>query len=419
MDVLLISTGVDARILLSPFLIKHYHDQTNILNKNIELGKYFNINGAATNILIETNGKQNKIEGYFRSIQNSYKRRSNYMLYAHYIGAIKENKNYDLFLGNKYFYNLSVKIFHNYLLKSYNDKYIKSILHDIKPKRVFVAGYYSSFYKEIILNCPHNTKNILFINSNKDAFIDSYIPFKPQIVYTWNNEMKKIYERFNPQIDKKYIVIGGNPRLEEFRKYRPSKNIDFYKQQFNISEKYLLYTCANPKVVTDEFETVKKLITDNKDFLKTNGLSLLIRTNPMDNNPQEWKKLADPGLVDINIPEWIWDFSIGFNMPSKDAEIEWKDILFYSQLVINVASTVSFEALLMGKPVLNTIEGLSSSGFRKSLFHSDFYQYFQNVNGVYSFKNNSEFVKYVVDGLKKTDIFLPNDILVPFNSNYI
>ena len=151
----------------------------------------------------------------------------------------------------------------------------------------------------------------------------------------------------------------------------------------DVPEKIILYTCANPKIIPDEYDIVKLILTECPSEYR-----FVIRPNPQDDTPGRWEKLIHfrEGLS-IDIPNWYWDQKV--NIPEPNAEEHWRNLLMRCCLVIGVASTVTLEALLLNKKVLNIAFGSdgSESEYLREITYAPYYEGLLQHTSVYVCSN--------------------------------
>jgi len=195
-------------------------------------------------------------------------------------------------------------------------------------------------------------------NSWKDLFINPYLQFQVDKMNVWSKQISLIYQCLNPESKKTDWIIGWHPRLEELIH---KANMEPRKKE---SKKMLLYTCANSHIVTDEHHIVESILkTIDED------IHFIIRPNPQELYHDSLELLTEKySNCSIDYPDWMWDDETKINVPKPGAEERWFNTLHACTFVVNIASTVTVEALLLKKSVINITFG--SDGNASDLLYS-------------------------------------------------
>lgn len=215
-------------------------------------------------------------------------------------------------------------------------------------KEIIFAGH-TGRIKEIISRIAEKNgiKTFVIQNSWKDLFINPYLQFNVDKMNVWSKDIAGIYAHLNSQYKHIKWIVNWHPRLIELIQASPIIN----EIEENITT--ILYTCANPKNIINEFEILNSIIdaVDKK-------IKFIIRPNPQDENVKRWDKLEmDYCNCVIDPPDWYWNSLTKINAPSPLSEEKWKQILIKCNIVMNIASTVTVESLLMQKNVINITFG--------------------------------------------------------------
>jgi len=320
-----------------------------------------------------------------------------------YFKADRDIKFSDYILGNC-FTNSLLKEFSEYSLDNNAvDKVIEKVYKEYQVTDLLMAGYSSKSAASLARTAQKYGLNIwLTINSWKDFFVNSYIPFTPTKIFSWNKEMKKQILSLNSHINPDSVEVVGNLSFDRFYNYQPVNSIDYYsiKYHFNKKRPIILYTMISPRAYPYEKDIIelinKKLINKFKD--EEYRPLIVLRSNPIDET-----ELIDSYYTGNNV---VYADNY-FDASYKDAvfcqlpegEIEWLDLLYYSKLNINIASTVTLEALLMHKPVIN-IE-FSSSGKKDEELsrysNAPFYKPLLNREDVSIVDNIDDCINQIID----------------------
>ncbi len=297
-----------------------------------------------------------KIEDLFLSSRRSRQRIKNIRNF-NYFRADRERKLSDFLLGNK----LVCALLGNYTMSQlpsyYHNKILESIYNNCGMTDLILPGY-SSIESIALANTALKTgRNVwLVINSWKDFYVNDLIPFTPTKTFVWSQQMKNQLLSSNAHIDPASVITSGNPSFDRFFNYYPIHSKIYYaeKYRFDPRRPLILYTMISPKAYVEEKEIIesinKKLISmyPNENFRPI----ILLRRNPID------ETIADEGFfTDNNIRYADNYFDCAYEdsvfVQLQEGEIEWMDLLYHADINMNIASTVTLEALMMATPVIN------------------------------------------------------------------
>lgn len=181
--------------------------------------------------------------------------------------------------------------------------------------------------------------------------------------FVWSKLMKTELLQFYSQIKETQIHIVGTPQFEPyaFEEYGYSKKIVFEKFDLDINLPTILFTCNDSSSENDPIylETLARFIHENRLVKKVN---LLVRTSPAE-SPERFKFITDKfKFIKWNYPDWT---SVRQNhqeawsqrVPSLQDLSDLKSMLKYCDLCINVLSTITLDAFIFNKPVINPVFG--------------------------------------------------------------
>ncbi len=227
-----------------------------------------------------------------------------------------------------------------------------SLVRQYQPELVISATPgFDPWEAEIILLSKRYGLTTVAVNFSWDNLtMNSKHIRKTDFLICWNKVMKQEAEVIHSYSENK-VFVSGTPRFDPYfikEKLEPTK-IDFIKSKgLNPEYPTILYT-----TVTKAYPFQKIYIYDLIN-LRKNGLipyvNLFIRIHPLDfyDNYQEFT-----GLSDFYIEK------SGLEMMPGRVEMNYQDLLNlkyslkYTDLNINYASTISIEACIFDKPIIN------------------------------------------------------------------
>jgi len=185
----------------------------------------------------------------------------------------------------------------------------------------------------------------------------------------WSNLMKHELLTFYQSVKENQIAVVGTPQFEPYvlNKYGFDKENFSKKFKIDNSKPTIFFTCNDASSKNDpiyleilaEFISQRKLVTD---------VNLIVRTSPAE-EPTRFKNYIE------KYPFIIWDFP-DWNISREGHQEAWtqrvpsvadlndlKSLLQYCDLCINVLSTITLDAFIFDKPVINPVFGNGNNGW--------------------------------------------------------
>ncbi|MGK4569287.1 hypothetical protein [Flavobacterium sp. 3HN19-14] len=215
----------------------------------------------------------------------------------------------------------------------------------------------------------------------------------------WSHLMKSEMLHFYESVKPENVNVVGTPQFEPYvMPEYASEKADFLKKfNLNPDKKIICFSCADASIGANDglvIATIANLMRDKKiDF----PCQLLVRTSPAE-LPARFEPVRNefPEII-WNTPKWIstrqhhaemWSQRV----PDKEDVSDLRAILEFSDLNINMCSTMSLDFMLFDKPVINTVFGNGVNGLYDDQRILKFLHYEKVVesNAVMVAKNASE-----------------------------
>lgn len=316
-----------------------------------------------------------------------------------------------------YFFH-SEKIIHfyeNLQFKSFKkDKtYIsyKELLNKHKPDQLFFTHqrpFYLSPFLAAAIELKIKTCAFIFSWDNLASkgrmlgTFDSYL--------VWSKLMKQEMTFYYPYVDKNKIKIVGTPQFEPYvlDRYTTDKHTFFNKFKLDSNKKIICYSCADAGIGKNDEIHIRAIISF---FKNNNNLQLLVRTSPAEDG-KRFEKLKN------EFPQIIWNFPKWFlarsnhaetwsqRLPSVEDIIDLKAILMYSDINVNMLSTMSLDFMLFNKPVINTVFGNKENGLYNDQIFLNYvhYKYVVDSKAVTIAKDENELHKFLEEALNNPNL---------------
>ena len=181
-----------------------------------------------------------------------------------------------------------------------------------------------------------------------------YLPIDYFDLYmVWNNAMKKeLEELYYIKSDK--IKITGTPQFDFHVDSRYRLSEKDVRVKLNLDDRpYLLYCANHYRLTPDEpilVETLIKLLQKDSNLKKFN---IILRLHPMDQYNRWAKIFKKYKNVIRNVP---WEHKnnrpTSWGEPTIDDLILFGNVLRYSSVMLNIASTVTIDAAIVNTPII-------------------------------------------------------------------
>jgi hypothetical protein len=223
----------------------------------------------------------------------------------------------------------------------------------------------------------------------------------------WSKLMKEELSYFYPNSNKKNIHVVGAPQFEPYimEEYNISKEELFNKFGLDINKKTIYYSCGDVSTSRlDPFyiEKIAQFISAKK----IPNVNFIVRTSPAEDKSRFIKLKEKYPTIIWNFPNWkltrtnhteTWSQRV----PSINDIKVLKGLLKYTDVNINMCSTMSLDFMLFDKPVINAVYGNEENGMYNDQKYLN-YVHFDKVvqsKSVIVVKEDNAFVRAINDAL--------------------
>lgn len=247
--------------------------------------------------------------------------------------------------------------------------------------------------EKIVINTPNlygqllieaysmGVETILLYHTNKDILAQGRLKYPITKYGVWNLKMKSDLQLLFG-LDSKILGCSHFVYLTADTVKLYSREYFEFKFGVNLKTDFIvLYTAADPRVIENEHLYVYDLIRA-LDELNIINYKIIIRKNPMD-NVDYWSTFDFGDRIIICEPDWYYNEKVFFNYATESDLSLFKSLLNYSNICINVPSTVTIECALAKLPVLNICYAYSEDIDIISFWKADFYENARNANFVF------------------------------------
>lgn len=224
----------------------------------------------------------------------------------------------------------------------------------------------------------------------------------------WSDYMKQEMALYYPEIDQKSVIVTGTPQFEF---YNNTNNIiekeTFYKTyNLDLNKKIICFSGDDEHTSPDDPKYLNDIAISLKENNLDNKFEILLRRCPIDisgrfdlivENHKDLIKVANP----------LWNFEENKSWttiyPTFDDVKLLVSTVFYSNLVINVGSTMAFDFVMFKKPCVfinyDQTEKVNKNWSIKTIYEFQHFRSMKNKNAVIWLNNKEEIIKKIQEAL--------------------
>ncbi|KIO54205.1 hypothetical protein [Flavobacterium hibernum] len=228
----------------------------------------------------------------------------------------------------------------------------------------------------------------------------------------WSNLMKSELQQFYSSVKKDHIEVVGTPQFEPYvlDRYKVSKEQFILKFKLNPNLKTICFSCGDISTSKNDelyIETIANAIQEGK----IKDVNFIIRTSPAE-DPIRFSNYAKRfPFIKWNYPKWNLSRenhqeSWSQRIPSIEDIKDLRSLLEYSDLNINMLSTMSLDFIQFDKPVINTVFGNSKNG----LYDDQRFLKYAHIENVVK-SNATKIVKDQEELINAINLYLDNSEL--------
>ncbi|MEI6864484.1 hypothetical protein [Flavicella sp.] len=254
--------------------------------------------------------------------------------------------------------------------------------------------------------CGISTSSFIFSWDNlisKGRMLGSFNSF-----FVWSDLMKSELHYFYPKVKKEDIKIVGTPQFEPYvldRYYRDEKY--FYNRfDFDDSKKTIYYSCGDVSTSKSDplyITIIAKAIRDKR----IQSLNFVVRTSPAEGNSRFLDIKNEYPFIKWNFPKWnltrenhteTWSQRV----PKFEDLCDLRALLTFSDININMCSTMGLDSMIFDKPVINPVFGNDENGLYNDQKYLK-YDHYKNVvesRSVVIATNENELIEAINNSLR-------------------
>lgn len=303
----------------------------------------------------------------------NYLRRFNELLWAHRLNAksILSMNNFNKLQDKsliKSIFTVTAKmlsktnlnlLFEDFLLrilcKTERSEQANKYLMDLRPDLVVIMNPFWFHESAVAIEATKLGIPIFsFIPSWDNITTKSRLTFDSIAYSVWSKIRVDDLTRYYPSSSQKSIYIIGAPQYDVFfqEAFFVSKEIFFAKQGWDTKKKIVLYCLGSPNFIYTEYEGALRFAQFFHDAALSLDYQLVVRPHPNKDNNELVEELSK--YTEVKVQFTKQENKVTENRTQDwDEIISWVNSFRYADVIVNLSSTVIFDALLFDKEVVN------------------------------------------------------------------
>ena len=297
----------------------------------------------------------------------------------------------------------------------------KSILQNEKFDLLFFTHQRPPFIAPLVYQAEQlKIKTASFIFSWDNLASKGRMAANFDYYLVWSELMKTELQQFYTSVKEENIEVVGTPQFEPYvlNRYQVSKEEFVEKFNLDASLKTICFSCGDIATSKNDelyIETIANALSEEK----IQNVNLIVRTSPAE-DPIRFASFVERfPFIKWNYPKWnlsreghqeTWSQRI----PTVEDVKDLRSLLEFSDLNINMLSTMSLDFIQFDKPVINTVFGTAENDLYDD---QRFLNYAHIVNVVNS--NATKIVKNQEELIAAINLYLKNPNLDSQNRKHL
>lgn len=357
-----ILSGVEAKTILRtdilPSLLAHGHIQIVLFVKNSARAAFYEKEFAHPRIRYEIVGKYafSRWNTLFDCLKNFLVRTNTLSLYRRLLFI--DRKNLLMFFGGNFLSLILARPVFQRVARLLDavlaqDMIFSAVYARYQPSLVFLANLFDPIEMSMLREAKNRKiKSIGFINSWDKIASKGFVRLLPDTVIVPNHLVEREAVQYDA-IPSRIIFVSGVPQYDAYfnREGLQSREAFFEKIDINPCKKLIVFGPIGKTLSNSDWEMIDRLHTLLKArFPET---ELLVRFQPNDFAGDEIEFTKRPWLH-ADVPGVRFGTGLGMDWDMAGAELlHLKNTLFHCSIVVSYASSISIDAAVFDKPVIN------------------------------------------------------------------
>lgn len=234
---------------------------------------------------------------------------------------------------------------------------IKNLLEEMQPDKIFCShqrGLQCATVFAAAKDLGIPTTTVIY---SWDNLPKARMALRADKYLVWSDYMKQEMKLYYPEIPQSDVLITGTPQFECYENPQNiiPKEIFYTKYDLDLDKKIICYSGDDVLTSPDDVQYLEDIASTIQAHGMDNEYQLLLRRCPVDHSGRfdaVVKKYK--GLIKEVPPLWLFKKSSEWNMvyPSREDVSLLVSTAYYSDIVVNVGSTMAFDFSMFGKPCI-------------------------------------------------------------------
>jgi hypothetical protein len=216
--------------------------------------------------------------------------------------------------------------------------------------KVFLLSTDEILDKSILKFCKLNSiECTVSVHSWDNLPARGFMADKPDKLLVWNMTMKEQAKKLH-NIEYSDVKIVGVSQFYFYKTIENQTSLELFKKFYAINDNNVVtYTCSAYRVFPDEDLFIYKLIESCKKL----DVLLIIRLHPTERHGLYIDKYSDINNVILDKPSGFFAATLTDDIDNNQDEIlRFISLMKYSNVIVNLASTISLDAIIFDTPVI-------------------------------------------------------------------
>lgn len=254
-------------------------------------------------------------------------------------------------------------------LQSLEAEYYRQLYAKIRPSIVFSAApLIPDEWLPIQVARSLGIPTVLAVLSWDNLSSKLRLPLPVSAILVWSEGMRRELLKYYPEVRPEQVHITGAPQFDYYVKehHRESRETFFTRIGLDPARKVILYSGVTPSLMPEEPKVVENLMSAIRSGAIAGNPQLLVRLHPKDDGSRYREFRSRYPEVMLTIPGERSRGRLREWQPDEEDIRLLVNTVSHSDVQINVASTMTIDAAVMDRPVINVVYDFRPPGSRKS-----------------------------------------------------
>jgi hypothetical protein len=224
-----------------------------------------------------------------------------------------------------------------------------------RPASVLAMGPFKPSQMSIVASAKQLAiPTIAYITSWDNITTKTGLVLRYDGYIVWSEQMKRELQDFYPATRTRPIYVVGAPQYDVFRqpRYLQSREDFFRTNNMDPGRKLVIYCLGSPNIIREDYGALQfaEMVYERKQLP---NVQMIVRPHPgffeKGYTVLDEIRKRFPG-VQIQSPHRHWQKAA---FQGNESIVEWVNTLRHADVVINLASTITVDAAVCDKPVVN------------------------------------------------------------------